>query len=397
MPGVSVAGVLIGGLDPEAARERLLSALPDPSEGSLTLRSGEEQIVLSYADLHRTYDVEPALDAAMAVGRSGSPLDRSAEQLSAATRGISFDVSVVSYDRAVVDEAVDTLVGSVEQSGRDATVSLGAGAGGGVTTWQVEPSQVGIDVDADALRTAAHTALSALGTVTADTVASAAQQVLEPIITTAEAEAAAARANAISVGAVTLRHGETSYTITADTIRSWVSVDPTEDGSDYAVTMDTSRVEPLLTGMLGGLDIRPVDASFKFAGNGVIEAVAAHDGLRVDMATTSARVRAALDARATGSGGTETLDVATAVVEPNFTTAQAQDAAPRVRRQSQWTTYFTPSVSNYGGRNISVPTHTINEMVVAPGRWFDFLRAIGPITRGNGYGPVARSSTAAPS
>ena len=218
---------------------------------------------------------------------AGSALDRSAEQLRAATRGISFDVSVVSYDRAVVDEAVDNLVGSVEQSGRDATVSLGAGTGGGVTTWQVEPSQVGIDVDADALRTAAHTALSALGTVTADTVASAAQQVLEPVITTAEAEAAAARANAISVGAVTLRHGETSYTITADTIRSWVSVDPTEDGSDYAVTMDTSRVEPLLTGMLGGLDIRPVDASFKFAGNGVIEAVAAHDGLRVDMATTS--------------------------------------------------------------------------------------------------------------
>src|SRR5487761_1953115 len=72
-------------------------------------------------------------------------------------------------------------------------------------------------------------------------------------------------------------------------------------------------------------------------------------------------------------------------VAPRLTTAQAQQTAPLMQRISTWTTYYQPGPSNGFGANITIPTHTIDGYVVAPGAVFDFWQAIGEVSARTGY------------
>jgi vancomycin resistance protein YoaR len=58
-----------------------------------------------------------------------------------------------------------------------------------------------------------------------------------------------------------------------------------------------------------------------------------------------------------------------------------------VVRVSNWTTDYTVNERNFNGNNITIPTSRIHGQSVAPGRQFDFWRAIGTISRAEGYGP----------
>ena len=68
-------------------------------------------------------------------------------------------------------------------------------------------------------------------------------------------------------------------------------------------------------------------------------------------------------------------------VVPNLTTAEAEKAAPLMKRISTWTTYFPIGEKNGFGANIWIPAKLINGYVVGPGETFDFWRAVGPVTR----------------
>jgi vancomycin resistance protein YoaR len=56
-----------------------------------------------------------------------------------------------------------------------------------------------------------------------------------------------------------------------------------------------------------------------------------------------------------------------------------------MRRISTWTTYFPISEKNGFGANIWIPAEDIDGYVVGPGEWFDFWKAVGPVTRERGY------------
>ena len=74
-----------------------------------------------------------------------------------------------------------------------------------------------------------------------------------------------------------------------------------------------------------------------------------------------------------------------AVTKPVLTTAEAEAARPKMKKISQWTTYFPITEKNGHGANIWIPARLINGYVVAPRATFDFWDAVGPVTRAKGY------------
>jgi vancomycin resistance protein YoaR len=52
---------------------------------------------------------------------------------------------------------------------------------------------------------------------------------------------------------------------------------------------------------------------------------------------------------------------------------------------STWTTTYQPSERNGNGANIRIPTSKINGYVVNPGETFSFWKAVGPVTKEQGY------------
>jgi vancomycin resistance protein YoaR len=131
---------------------------------------------------------------------------------------------------------------------------------------------------------------------------------------------------------------------------------------------------------------RAVDAGLAFADDGSVIVVAGTDGRALDTAATAERIVAALEARADGAPDAP-VELAISPVAPRYTTAQAEAAAPQVVRVSNWTTDYTVNERNFNGNNITIPTSRIHGQSVAPGRQFDFWRAIGTISRAEGYGP----------
>jgi vancomycin resistance protein YoaR len=99
----------------------------------------------------------------------------------------------------------------------------------------------------------------------------------------------------------------------------------------------------------------------------------------VALASAITAAVAPLDARA------PQVDVAATAIPPRLTTAAAQAAAPRMKLVSSWTTDYPIGDNNCKGRNITIPTSTLDGYVVAPGAGFDFWKAIGGITREQGY------------
>ncbi len=71
VPGTSVAGVQLGGLDRASAEVRLREQLPSLSSGHITVTFGDTTDKIEYADIGRDYDMQAMLDQAFAVGRSG--------------------------------------------------------------------------------------------------------------------------------------------------------------------------------------------------------------------------------------------------------------------------------------------------------------------------------------
>jgi len=378
LPGVSVGGVALDGLDRAMAEDRLRADLPDAAAGELRLEIGDDVRTLSYAEIGRRYELDGALDTAAALGRVGGPLERAGDHLRTSLRGESLDVTI-TYDTSAVDGAVADMVAALERPVVEARVSPSAGK------YMAHPSTAGVDIDEASLRSAAHDALTKLGNATSSTRIRAEPVVTEPGRHTQAAQAAADRANAIVAAGVSLLDGSTAHAIPVETVRGWLRVTPEADGS-YSVEVPTGSVEADLAELAETVAVRPVDAGLAFSEEGAVVAVAATEGRALDPAATAERIVTTLQARPDGL--TEApIELVMTDVAARYTTAQAHAAVPQVVRVSSWTTSYTVSERNFQGNNITIPTSRIDGQSVAPGRQFDFWRAIGTISRAEGYGP----------
>lgn len=375
MSGVSVSGVSIAGLDRDQAQARLREQLPSLASGALTVRLGETTETIPFADFGRDYDYGPILDTAFAVGREGSFLDQSAEQLRALARGAEIQPAM-TLDRASLDARIQAMAAAAGRTATDASVSFDG------TTFVAAPGVDGMEYDVAGLQSTAAAAVDSLQAESASVEATAHSS--EPTITTAEAEAAAQAANAMAAQALVLVAGSETVTIPATTVRSWLRVEPTEDGS-LAPVLDRTGIGPSLADYASSVVSPAKDASFAFADGNRVEAVPAQSGQELDVDESVNRIAQAIESQASGATAPQ-VELAVRPTEPSFTTAEAEAAAPKVRRISAWNTRYTVGESNFFGKNIQIPTKKLNGVVLAPGQKFDFWKYVGDVSRRAGYG-----------
>lgn len=374
--GVTVGGIPVGGLAPSDAEASVLVALPDVVSGELTLRMGDAVARIPYADIDRRYAVREALSAAANAESTTSMLERAGERVAVAVRGMEIPVPVV-YDRAALDRRVDEAAAAANVQATDAALRIEPDG-----TWRVKPAVEGRQTYAAAARSAAAAAVDGAGTssVAIDVPITA----VAPAVSTAQAQAVADGAAAVSRTELSLVATELTRTLTVDDLRSWVALG--DDG--LTLSFDRTAVQATVADVAEEVGVPPVDASFAFGAQRSIIPVPAQDGSELDIDLTVDRVVAALEERAAGND-VGSVELAMSPLVADFSTADAQAAAPRVVRVSHWTTRFIVSEYNFFGKNISVPTAKIDGTVIAPGRWFDFWKVIGELKRSDGYGPGA--------
>ncbi|HEY3071287.1 MAG TPA: VanW family protein, partial [Candidatus Limnocylindrales bacterium] len=376
LPGVHVGTVDVSGLDRTVAADRLKAAFASYGQGKLVLSVGTTSEQIAYSDIGRGPDVNAMLDAAFAVGRGGSAADQTVGMLRTLTNGEVVEPRV-TFDRDRLSQKFAVIAARVDRDPVDGEVK--AVSGGFNVTQAVEGAYFDYQAASDQLA-----AQLSQTSAPAELRVSFEPTVLHPTITadaTAEAQAAAAR----MTKPILLEAGKEQWTVPAATVRGWIDFG-LFDGT-YGPQVDATAVRKAVAKLAARIDRSPVNAKFLFGNdNRVVGVTESSNGRALDVAATTARIIAVVNARG-GAGLSPTESVAPALVTkvPRLTTEVARKSAPLMRPLGSWTTYYEVGSHNGFSANITVPSMYINGTVVAPGEWFSYLKAIGPITTARGF------------
>jgi vancomycin resistance protein YoaR len=375
LPGVRVAGVDLSGLDEAAASDVLARTLAGHGQGRVVIDTGTTTVSVAYADFGRRADVDAMVADALAVGRGGSPADRAVAEIRTVLRGVDLPVRI-TLDGQGLERRISAELWALERAPVDATIAFAK------TGYTVVPAVMGRSYDETAVANAAFEQVTSVDAPAEVVVPAPASQV-QPIVDDTDTMIARTRADRM-VGDVTLVEGDESWTLAAETVRGWLSFGTTADGRVEPVA-DQGKIETSLADVAAQLERPAKNAGFVLSKSGAISGVTAgQNGRTLDPKATAERILAVLAARAAAQ--TEpTIEPVLSVSKPALTTAEAEAAAPLMKRISTWTTWFPISDHNGYGANIWIPAGDINGYVLAPGETFDFWKAIGPVTYERGY------------
>ncbi len=375
MAGVTVAGVDVGGMTPDAARTAVAERLHGLAEGGLTVRSSIGATTIAFVDVGRTADVDAMVADAFARGHGGTWLDETIAGIRLRLEPETVALRLL-YDPAKAATAVNGFAGRMALGALDASI-VDTSAG-----FTVMPSVDGSRIDQAALLSAVDRALGDPATPAGTTIPAMVVRVA-PSLTTEIAERARAAAGQMAAN-LQLTSGKSAWTIKAARIRTWIRF--AWSGTTYLPVIDRTPIPASLTSIAKKVARPVLDAAFLTDKHGhVVGAKADRAGRALDAAASAEQIATAIESRASGSANIAAVPLIVVPVAPSRTTAQVTASAPLMVMLGGWTTHYQVAAHNGFGANITVPTRFLNGTVVRPGQVFDFWASLGEVSFRTGY------------
>ena len=174
--GVKVNGVDVGGLNGDAARQKLRAALLEPLDRPVTVRHDGRRFELTPEQAEIGVDIDGSVARAIARSREGSIFTRTWREVSGDRLEADLDAKI-TWSRRAVQRLVKRVEKKLERPAVDAELDLASG------TVDPKPSQDGLDVRGERLRRDIERELLDAGERRRVKVRT---EVLEPEVTTAE-------------------------------------------------------------------------------------------------------------------------------------------------------------------------------------------------------------------
>ena len=329
-------------------------------------------------------DVDTAVAAALAYGKSGSFTERASSWIDALrgeaqipltlrAQGDALDRWVANVAAAVDRRAVS---GEIALSAKGLTATdpvLGRELDRVAATDSVIAARTLDDREIDLHVRAIYPAVDDSGYRDALARATA---VVTPLEVTVEdrriAEDAAALATLLSIDRVAARPGELAA-LPVDAIAPAARY-------RYVVSLKQDRLKDWVTAVAAKLDRPAVSARFTVNADGIASVVPGATGIRV----TQDKLVAQLTTDLLGAAvGTRNVAAPAAIETPAFSTEQANSWLPKISRTSEFTTYYPSNPSRHA--NISTGSSQFDGIVILPGETFSFWERLGPVTVERGY------------
>ncbi len=348
--GTSIGGVDVGGMDEDAARDALEREAGQQLVRRITLTAVSGSMTTSGAELRATPLVDEALAAALDAGATDRVLARLGVR-DGPELPLSYRLAPVRA--AELADRIDARFGDPPQ---DAEVLVAE------DEIRVEEASSGTAVDRGALRRGLRLLPAE---VELDVVAAG------PVVTTEEAEAAAARIERLLETPRRVRAGDAEATLTPQRLRTLVRTERANGG--LAVSVDPKGLGASLRIRLGGTEIPARDADFA-VGARRARVVPSRPGRTLDLERIS---------RSLTSNLASTVHRAQFVKsQPGFTTEQAEGLGIE-ELVSEFTTYYQccqPRVTN-----IKRAAELLDGTIVRPRTAFSLNEALGKRTVENGF------------
>ena len=385
LPGVTVAGVGVGSLDTRAIHERLDRELTRPwAERSVVAAHDGQTWRTTNADLSVLPDVDTAIAAALAYGKSGSPLERATAWIDAMrgqaqipltlrAQGDALDRWIASVATAVERPAVSGEIVLSPAGLKLTEPALGRQLDRVAATASVLAAKTLGDREIDLRVRAIYPAVDESGYREAATRAAA---VITPVEVTVEDRRVSADVPGLSKLVTIERVEARGSELTA------VPVDAIAPPARYRYVV--SLKQDLLTEwarqLAAQLDRPAVSARFTVNADGVASIIAGATGIRVAQDKLITQLGTDLLRPAVG---TRNVAAPAAVETPAFSNEQANTWLPKISRTSTFTTFFPPNPSRYA--NIATGSLQFDGVVILPGQTFSFWELLGPVTVERGY------------
>jgi vancomycin resistance protein YoaR len=361
LPGVSVAGVDVGGLSRADAQVALQTQLASRLAEPIRIQVGEQSLTIR-PDRLWALDARATEERAFQTGR-----DSLASRLGALAAPFAAE-----HEVAPVLELRPGEIASLETALRELTSRpVGAGLQMKGAEVVVQPGTPGTTVAVepllDSLRAAA---LAGTGEIVA------AVEPVQPGITTAEAEAVALQARAIVAAPVAIRFkGREVGALQPRRLARLIHFE--RAAGAYEVSLDVAGLERALLPMVKAKLRAPVDATFKVVGDRV-RVIRSRPGTTLAPRKAQEAVLAAAL-----QPGVRTAAVALTVLPATFTTKAAKAMGIR-EKISTFTTDMGESSANRIW-NVHLLGDYLNGTIIKSGQTFSYNKEVGPRTAERGF------------
>lgn len=288
VPGVHVDGVPIGGLPPDSASTALIGRAKTIGEARLQLRADDQSWEPTLNELGVAVDARGLADRAYAIGRDGSPLQRSITIGSALFRPV--ELTAPTLDRARLTAWVDQTGAHFDRPPIDAALTLSP-------TGQVQltQEQVGRALDRPAAVEALNRAIEDRLKAPSDAPAPAVDlpfATIQPALTSAAITPARAQAEAALARPFVLKMDADSWRLEPAELARLLSF--RRDGAAMQVDVEGAALAGLLDRIAGQADRRPKDATLALSPDGKVQFTPDQPGRDLDRAAAREQLRAAL-------------------------------------------------------------------------------------------------------
>ena len=385
LPGMTVGGVDIGSLEASSIRERLASELAAPwASSAVVLDDGPRTWATTNAALGIAPNIDAAVNAAVAYGKSGSVIDRLGAWIDA-VRGKANVPFAMRAQGDALDSWVAAAARDIDRPSVSGALRLGP------TGLEATQPVLGREVDR-AGTVAALLSADSLG----DRQVDLRVRTSYPAVDASGFDEAYARA-AAAVTPVTVHVEDRTFTENPTYLASLLAIDrvvakPGELPAipqdaiapavryRYEVSLVNERVAAWVAALGVVLDHPGKSAKFSLNAEHVPSIIPSESGVKIDQEKLRAMV---LDELVRPAVGTRELAAPAAVDTSAFTTEQANALLPNLVRTSTFTTYYPPSPSRHA--NISTGASQFDGIVILPGQTFSFWELLGPVTTERGY------------
>jgi vancomycin resistance protein YoaR len=348
--GTTVGGVAVGGMSKEAARAKVEQAAAQRLERPITLVAPSGRATTTGKELH----AEPLVDAALENAAEQSTVGRVLARIGLQDGPrVDLRYRLPPVAAARLCDRLDRRFGT---PWRDASVEVDDGA------VKVVEAREGTGVDRGVLRRALRTLPAAVPLSVVP---------VRPVVSTAEAEAAASRVERLLDGPRRVRYQDAESTLTPRRLRTLVRTER-EDGS-LRITLDPRGLAASLRPRLGNFEVAARDATF-WVGLRRAHVVPSRPGRTFDLDRISRSLVSNLESTTHLARFTR--------IQPAFTTAEAELLDIR-ELVSEFTTYYPccqPRVAN-----IQRAAELLDGTIIRPRESFSLNGALGKRTVEKGF------------
>ena len=373
--GVEVGNVPLGGQTPAEARETVKNHVMGPLKEIEF--SGPGNFSRDARDMGVRFNVSRTVNQAYAVGREGNVLDRLSERLQASFGGATIPPDI-DYKPDLARSEVQEIATQVNHQPTEAGVKIYG------SEVEVSKSRDGYKLNPAATMTSVDNAIDDMsGKVSLQ------GEVLEPDVTTAEAETAADKARgAISKPIEIKAQDGESWKIEPDKLGPALEVTKKDGAID--VSLDRDGLDSALTPVYDDLTVKTVDASYGFDSDGDVIVKPAHFGRKVESDQLIDDIENGI------FDGQRDYQVSTTVDKPTYTTAELQAKKPTKLLGSYHTNYTATSDKTQARvNNLTIASRGVSGTFLAPGEVFSMNDTVSGLNYEEGHVIVENATASA--